>query len=419
MKLRFVNAIATGAVVAASLALAATGAVAQDKTLSVGTWYWAQPVLGDWWKMVGEKFEADNPGVKLDVRNLPVNDYMTQVVIEVASGNPADVVSASVNLAEIKDSGGIVPLNDLIERSGMRERIEEACWTATTFDGQIMAVPIAGRTLVLLYNEAKFKEAGIAGPPTSPAEFLDAARKLTVKDASGKTTQYGASMVHINEEPSFEMLMMWSIAFGGRLTDGTNPTLTDPAVVEALTFMKTLYDEELIPRGRSEDDQRALFAAGTTAMELDGPWQVPFVAKVNPEMVSSIIATRLPWDGPATGGPNVLLAVGNTANQELAWKFIETVVSPELQQEFPKYADTVPCAVGAINDEALKAKPYLAAELAHFQEGPVRNLPAGFENVASEFQAIVLEAMTKVIQGGGDPATELAAAQKELEAAFD
>src|SRR3569832_2303230 len=107
-----------------------------------------------------------------------------------------------------------------------------------------MAVPIAGRTLVLLYNEAKFKEAGISGPPTSPEEFLDAARKLTVKDASGKVTQYGASMVHINEEPSFEMLMMWSIAFGGRLTDGTNPTVTDPAVVKALTFMKTLYDEE-------------------------------------------------------------------------------------------------------------------------------------------------------------------------------
>jgi ABC-type glycerol-3-phosphate transport system substrate-binding protein len=418
MKLRFLNTIATGAALVASFALAG-GAVAQDKTLSVGTWYWAQPVLGDWWKMVGEKFEADNPGVKLDVRNLPVNDYMTQVVIEVASGNPADVVSASVNLAEIKDSGGIVPLNDFIERSGMRDKIEEACWTATTFDGQIMAVPIAGRTLVQLYNEAKFKEAGIAGPPKTPEEFLDAARKLTIKDASGKVTQYGASMVHINEEPSFEMLMMWSIAFGGRLTDGTNPTVTDPGVVKALTFMKTLYDEELIPRGRSEDDQRALFAAGTTAMELDGPWQVPFVAQVNPDMVSSIIATRLPWDGPATGGPNVLLSVGNTANQELAWKFIETVVSPELQQQFPKYADTVPCAVGAINDEALKAKPYLAAELAHFQEGPVRNLPAGFENVASEFQAIVLKAMTNAIQGGGDPATELANAQKELEAAFN
>ena len=227
MKLRFLNAIAAGAVLAASVALAGGSALAQDKTLSVGTWYWNQPVLGDWWKMVGEKFEADNPGVKLDVRNLPVNDYMTQVVIEVASGNPADVVSASVNLAEIKDSGGIVPLNDFVETSGMRDKIEEACWTATTFDGQIMAVPIAGRTLVQLYNEAKFKEAGIAGPPKSPEEFLDAARKLTIKDASGKVTQYGASMVHINEEPTFEMLMMWSIAFGGRLTDGTNPTVTD------------------------------------------------------------------------------------------------------------------------------------------------------------------------------------------------
>ena len=90
MKLRFLNAIAAGALLAASVALAGGSALAQDKTLSVGTWYWNQPVLGDWWKMVGEKFEADNPGVKLDVRNLPVNDYMTQVVIEVASGNPAD-----------------------------------------------------------------------------------------------------------------------------------------------------------------------------------------------------------------------------------------------------------------------------------------------------------------------------------------
>jgi ABC-type glycerol-3-phosphate transport system substrate-binding protein len=420
MKLRFLNTIATGAVLAASLVLAGSdGAVAQDKTLSVGTWYWNQPVQGDWWRMVAEKFERENPGVTLDVRNLPVNDYMTQVVVEVASGNPADVVSASVNLAEIKDSGGIVPLNEFVERSGMRDRIEEACWNATTFDGQIFAVPIAGRTLVLLYNEEKFQEAGIASPPTTPEEFLDAARKLTVRDASGNITQYGASMVHINEEPSYEMLMMWSIAFGGRLTDGTNPTVTAPGVVEALTFMKTLYDEELIPRGRSEDDQRALFASGTTAMEIDGPWQVPFVARVNPEMVDSIKATRLPWDGPATGGPNVLLAVGNTENQELAWKFIETVVSSDMQTEFPKYADTVPCAKGAINDETLKSKPYLQAELEHFQEGPIRNLPAGFENVASEFQAIVLEAVTDAIQGGGDPAAELAEAQEELEAAFN
>jgi len=419
MNAKFLGSIATGALVAAGLTLStAGGALAQDKTVSVGTWYWNQPVLGDWWRLVGETFEKNNPGVKLDIRNLPVNDYMTQVVVEVASGNPADVVSASVNLAEIKDSGGIVPLNDLVEKSGIRDRIEESCWKATTFDGQIMAVPISGRTLVLLTNEQKLKEAGIDHAPTTPEEFLDAARKLTVKDASGKVTQYGASMVHINEEPTYEMLMMWSIAFGGSLTDGTRPTVTDPGVVEALTFMKTLYDEELIPRGRSEDDQRALFAAGTSAMEIDGPWQVPFVGTVSPDLVASIKATHVPWDGPATGGPNVLLAVGNTENQELAWKFIETVVSPEVQGEFSKYADTVPCTKGAINDETLKSKPYLAAELEQFQDNPVRNLPAGFENVASEFESIVLKAVTNALQGGGDPATELAAAQKELEATF-
>jgi ABC-type glycerol-3-phosphate transport system substrate-binding protein len=414
------GSIGSAALMAAGLALAtASGAVAQDKTVSFGTWMWTQPGSGDWLKLAGAKFEKDNPGVKLDVRNLPVNDYMTQVVVEVSSGNPADIVSSAVNLAELQGSGQLVSLNDRIAASGMKDKIEDACWAAATFDGQVMAVPISGRTLTLLYNEQKLKAAGIDKPPATPDEFLADARKLTIKDASGKVTQYGASMDHINEEPTYEMLMMWSIAFNGRLTDGTKPTVTDPGVVKALSFMKTLYDEELIPRGRSEDDQRALFAAGTSAMELDGPWQVPFVAKVNPDMVASIKATHLPWNGPATGGPNVLLSLGKTGNQDLAWKFIEAVVSPEVESQYAKYADTVPCVKGAITDEAMQAKPYLAAELDEFRDNPVRNLPAGFENVASEFESIVLKAVTNTLQGGGDPAAELQKAQTELESTFN
>jgi ABC-type glycerol-3-phosphate transport system substrate-binding protein len=417
MTWKFLGSIGSAALLAAGLGLT-TAAGAAD-TVSFGTWMWNQPGSGDWLKLAGAKFEKDNPGVKLDVRNLPVNDYMTQVIVEVSSGNPADVVSSAVNLAELQASGQLVPLDDRIAASGLKDKIEDACWTAATFDGHIMAVPISGRTLTLLYNEQKLKDAGIEHAPKTPDEFLADARKLTLKDASGKVTQYGASMVHINEEPTYEMLMMWSIAFGGRLTDGAKPTVTDPGVVKALTFMKTLYDEELIPRGRSEDDQRALFAAGTSAMELDGPWQVPFVAKVNPGMVDSVKATHLPWDGPATGGPNVLLSLGKTANQDLAWKFIEAVVSPEVESQYAKYADTVPCVKGAITDEALKTKPYLEAELAEFRDNPVRNLPAGFENVASEFESIVLKAVTNTLQGGGDPATELAKAQKELEDTFN
>ena len=94
-------------------------------------------------------------------------------------------------------------------------------------------------------------------------------------------------------------------------------------------------------------------------------------------------------------------------------------MSPEVESQYAKYADTVPCVKGAITDEALKTKPYLEAELAEFRDNPVRNLPAGFENVASEFESIVLKAVTNTLQGGGDPATELAKAQKELEDTFN
>ncbi len=113
-----------------------------------------------------------------------------------------------------------------------------------------------------------------------------------------------------------------------------------------------------------------------------------------------------------------MLAVGNTDNQALAWKFIEAVMSPDVQSQFAKYNDVVPCAKNAIGEEALKAKPYLAPELAQFQAGPISPVPAGFESQASEFEAIALKAVTNALQGGQDPAAALAAAQKELEATF-
>ena len=408
----------TGASLIAISGLLTAGAASAQDSVSFGTWMWNEPGIGEWWKIAAEAFAEEHPDVELEVRNLPVNEYMTQIVVELASGNPADVVSVSANLPEIQGSGGLVPLNDYIEASGMMDRVEQSCWDRVTFDGNIMAVPIAGRTLTLLYNEEKFAEAGLEGPPTTPEEFLDYARQLTITDDAGNVTQYGASMVNTAEAPTFEMLMMWSIAFGGQLTDGENATLTDPGVVEALSFMKTLYDEGLIPRGRPEDDQRALFASGTTAMEIDGPWQVSFVQSVNPEMADSIKAATLPWEGPATGGPNVMLSLGNTDNQDLAWEFIETVMSPEVQERFNEFSDVVPCAVGAISDATLEAKPYLEPELEMFQAGPVPPTPAGFEDVASEFQAYVLEAITAALQGGEDPEAALADAQQEIVAAF-
>ena len=62
---------------------------------------------------------------------------------------------------------------------------------------------------------------------------------------------------------------------------------------------------------------RALFAAGTTAMEIDGPWQVPFVGKVNPDMVSAIKATRSARVRPGT--PSVIASVWPPVLLQLTW----------------------------------------------------------------------------------------------------
>src|SRR5690606_36935994 len=114
-----------------------------------------------------------------------------------------------------------------LEDAGLFDRLGDAAIDFVTHGGEIVAFPVAGRTLDLLYHEELFEEAGLSGPPTTPEEFLEYARELTIKEGD-RVVQYGASMVNAQESPTYEMLLMWTIAFGGRLAEDGRPTVNSP-----------------------------------------------------------------------------------------------------------------------------------------------------------------------------------------------
>jgi len=388
-------------------------------TVTLSTWMYDEPGIGDYWKLVIDAYE-EQTGNTVEVRNLPINEYSSQLVVEMAAGNPADIIFIpAAGLAEIAAIGKLEDLGPALSASGIEERIAPAALEYVTIDGAVTAFPVAGRTLDLLYNSELFAAAGFDGPPTTPDEFLEYARALTVKD-NGQVVQYGASMVNAQEEPTFEMFLMWTIAFGGRLSDGSSPTVNTPEAVEALEFMKTLYDEELIPRGAPEDDQRALFANGTSAMEIDGNWQIPFVASVDPARAEKIVAAPLPWEGStATGGPNIAVGVhAGSPNKDAAIEFIELLASEEIIGQFTDYASNIPLIEGAVSEETLAERPYLQASIDAIGSA-VPIAPEGFEDQVSVFEEIVVAAIVKCLQSGVPAQEALDEAQAELEAELD
>ena len=154
-----------------------------------------------------------------------------------------------------------------------------------------------------------------------------------MRDDGGRVTRYGANMVNANEDPTYEMLLMWSIANGGSYADENgNFTVNSQPVVDALNFMKALYSEGLVPQGMTETDQRALFATGGSAMTIDGQWLFPFIRKNNPDDFDCYKSAQHPWDGPGTGGINMALAISSdSGNPDAAFEFLKTAASSELQ----------------------------------------------------------------------------------------
>lgn len=423
MMIRFKQVVAIGAVATVALGLAGcateepgSDATATPKPLSISTWMYEEPGIGDFWKNSVESL--DSPAVSnVDVRNLPVAEYTKQLLIEASQGTTGDVVFLGYqSLAEINAMGALMPLDDIL--GDLTDRIDPRALADVTIDGKIVALPIASYNYSLIYNQDLFTEAGISGPPTSPEEFLEAARDLTKREG-GQVVQYGYSMDNTADNMTYQNLLSWTTAFGGQLWDEDGATLDSPEAVKALEFMKTMYDEELIPQGKGQADVRALYANGSSAMEIDGAWQIPFIGSISPDVLAATKTAKVPWDGPALGATNITVAVSaNAANPEGAADYIRSLMGEQLISTFLDHADVIPQIEGAVSDDILEKKPYLEAYVEGLKTAQ-SSIPPMYSDQNTAFWRIVSDAIVASLQTGVAPKDALAEAQKRVQSELD
>ncbi len=402
------TAVLAGA--AALAGLPAAPAAAQVSFLVVD---YDAPGMGDWWKLLVETHQA-RTGVAVEPRSVPARQYYERLLLETASGTAPDILTVNPNnLGEMLAAGAILPLDAMIDAHGLRDHIVPGGWDSLSVDGVTYAMPVTGRTLQLIYNSCHFEEAGIAGPPTTPGEFFDLAQRLTVTEPGGRVLRYGANMVNANEDPTYEMLLMWAIANGGSFSDGRGAfTIDSPPVIAGLEYMKRLHDSGAVAQGVFESDLRAMFATGGAAMTIDGQWQFPFIQQNNPDNYDCFKAARHPWEGSATGGVNMALAVNaKAADPEAAFQFLVTAASPEMQARFSDYSPFIPYGVGALTEAQLAAKPYLAPYVASIGTAHPIFIP-GHEDDFNEIWPIIVDAILLTLRDGMPAAESLAEAQR-------
>ncbi len=136
------------------------------------------------------------------------------------------------------------------------------------YGGKRYGIPLDVHPLLLYYNQDYVAQAGLPGPPRTPTEFVEYAKKLTVRHAPEPAkTRWGARFV--NWGPQF-MTILWQM--GGQLFGGPNGdqvlVAEDPGR-RALEFVHAMvYELQVAPRPGLPDNM----FEGHVAMNVDGIW---------------------------------------------------------------------------------------------------------------------------------------------------
>jgi multiple sugar transport system substrate-binding protein len=397
---------------AASLPLPA---MAQTE-LSLVSWFWGAATYGDWLEEVVAKFEAENPGVTIARTKVTGNRFDTNYALMVA-GTPSDVTHlASREYQPFAAEGFLEDLGPWIEKSGL-DLTGWAGQSTCEWEGKTYCIMMLYSGYVMGYNEKLLEEAGVA-VPTDYDSYLEAITKVTKDvDKDGITDVYGAALNNDNGSNLRETLMGLALDAGGNLvTPEGAPAFDSPPAIEALTRYKQIVTSGLTPKGATTEDLRAFLNEGRVGIMIDGPWIEGIMQNAAEDVKPNLRLARDPLDPPVGGTSNIMAIPVDISpeKKELAWKFIETAISREMQMRWAEISSS-PAPMPGLDYTALRAaNPNFQlieeagdrAAAAH-----VDRILKGFEITSNELNSIIWDEVQKMIINDQSPEDTAAAIQ--------
>ena len=143
-----------------------------------------------------EGFEKQNPEIKINPQYVGNYDILLQkLMASVGADNPPDLAQVYENwTTRFKDEKVLLPVSDWLDnepdaKSDLAD-IYPVFIKNNSYENKMWTFPFNKSIYVYYYNQSLFKKAGVTPPKTLP-EFLSVCTKLTKRDGSGKTLQYG------------------------------------------------------------------------------------------------------------------------------------------------------------------------------------------------------------------------------------
>lgn len=298
------------------------------------------------WNKLFALFRQKYPDVQLTAQANASNNwatYFNAISTQIAGGKVPDVVQVATEGQRLFASRGLVlPIDAYLERDKdeMAEYFSDTdshlreLGAQSSPDGKTYYLPGEYNPMCMWYNVEMLQRAGVDEPDDTWTwdDFLAIAKKVS------KTGVYGFHA----EAAYFTGIMPWVLSNGGNVlnSDWTKSTVTDPAVVEALSFMRSLVAQGISPAPGGTFDHFGAMAQGKLAMFGGGRWPIVNIRQLGIVNKVKIVA----WPRKAKQGSPIGFGaypiMKASKNQEAAWAFVKFMASKEASQFFVQNGGT-------------------------------------------------------------------------------
>jgi len=288
-----------------------------------------------------EAFEAENPGVSVELVERPFQGYREQVIAELAAGEAPDIIRAGFvgDFAFYAEAGGTIDLSPYLEE-GFEDDFFEAAWTIVTYDDKPYGIPFLTDTHALFYNTDYIEQAGIEVPTSmdecwSWEEFSEQSR-IAMENSDA---DYGHAALW-----NAKRWMLFLYGNGGQVLsdDLSEPAMNTEAATEAIAWTKSWYDDELAPLSTTmkfSEQADQLFINGSIAFFISGSWHLP---NLRENMLSyGWDVTYLPCTEngqDADLGGNGFAVTKDSEHPEIAAEFIKFMTNTENMRTYASEA---------------------------------------------------------------------------------
>ena len=298
------------------------------------------------WQLALDTFKKKHPELDVTFETTSFDAFRKNAKLVLGGSSVPDVVEFNKGNADggqLASQGLLDPLDDAVAKYGWGDKVTGSMQAFAKYSpngeagsGSWFGVPNIGEYVMFYYNKALFKKAGITAEPTTMAEFVEVMDKLK---AAGVTPVSSSSATSLG----FNQMWVWYSlvsAFADRTAIDDFMFLRNPVNFSADPWQRgTATFQDWIAKGYLGTKLGGLtyeqaivnFLSQKTGMLI---WNNGSFARTRSDATFDWGYFTLPGAQMSMGSSGHLWGVpAKSANKDLAYEWIETTLSPEVQNK--------------------------------------------------------------------------------------